>query len=88
VEACIREVEGVNDVHDLHVWSIGSETCALSCHISIADIPPSASERILREVKERLLQDFRVDHTTIQFEHAVCEVAHGCVIPVQEEHRD
>jgi len=87
VETAIREVEGVNDVHDMHVWSIGSETSALSCHISIEDIPPSASERILREVKERLHHDFRIDHTTIQFEHVVCEVAHGCVIPVQEEHR-
>ena len=86
VEACIREVEGVNDVHDLHVWSIGSETSALSCHISIADIPPSVSERILRDVRERLAHDFSISHTTIQFEHAVCEVAHGCVIPVQEEH--
>src|SRR5215470_7917320 len=86
VESAIREIEGVNDVHDLHVWSIGSETSALSCHISIADIPPSASDRILRDVKERLLHDFRIDHTTIQFEHVVCEVAHGCVIPVQEEH--
>ncbi|HUK48009.1 MAG TPA: cation diffusion facilitator family transporter [Terriglobales bacterium] len=82
VEAAIRRIDGVNDVHDLHVWSIGSETSALSCHISIADIPPSASERILRDVKERLHQDFRIDHTTIQFEHVVCEVAHGCVIPV------
>src|SRR4029077_14466659 len=37
VEAAMREIEGVNDVHDLHVWNIGSETRALSCHISIAD---------------------------------------------------
>jgi cobalt-zinc-cadmium efflux system protein len=86
VESAIRKIDGVNDVHDLHVWSIGSETSALSCHISIADIPPSASERILRDVKDRLHHDFRIDHTTIQFEHAVCEVAHGCVIPVQEVH--
>ena len=86
VETAIRAVDGVNDVHDLHVWSIGSETSALSCHISIADIPPSVSERILRDVKERLHHQFRIDHTTIQFEHAVCEVAHGCVIPVGEEH--
>jgi cobalt-zinc-cadmium efflux system protein len=84
IELAIRSIEGVNDVHDLHVWSIGSETHALSCHISIADIPPSVSERILRDVKERLLREFRIDHTTIQFEHAVCEVAHGCVIPVSE----
>jgi cobalt-zinc-cadmium efflux system protein len=84
VAAAICEVEGVNDVHDLHVWNLGSETSALSCHISIADIPPSASERILRDVKERLHHDFRIDHTTIQFENVVCEVAHGCVIPVAE----
>ncbi|MGH9544498.1 MAG: cation diffusion facilitator family transporter [Terriglobales bacterium] len=88
VEAAMRQVDGVNDVHDLHVWSIGSETRALSCHISIADIPPSASERILREVKERLREEFQIAHTTIQFENVVCEVAHGCVIPVSEsEHQ-
>ncbi len=86
VEAAIRCVEGVNDVHDLHVWSIGSETSALSCHISIADIPPSVSERILRDVKERLHDEFHISHTTIQFENEACEVAHGCVIPVSEEH--
>jgi cobalt-zinc-cadmium efflux system protein len=80
----IRRIDGVKDVHDLHVWSIGSETHALSCHIAIDDIPPSASERILRDVKDRLLTDFRIDHTTIQFEHAECEVAHGCIIPVAD----
>jgi cobalt-zinc-cadmium efflux system protein len=84
----IRGVDGVKDVHDLHVWSIGSETHALSCHIAIDDIPPSASERILRDVKERLLLDFRIDHTTIQFEHVECEVAHGCVIPVADSNEE
>jgi cobalt-zinc-cadmium efflux system protein len=88
VEACIRAIEGVNDVHDLHVWSIGSENHALSCHISIADIPLSASERILRDVKDCLLRDFRIDHTTIQFEHVMCEVSHGCVIPVNESEHE
>jgi cobalt-zinc-cadmium efflux system protein len=84
VEIALRAIAGVNDVHDLHVWSIGSETRALSCHIAIADIPPSVSERILRDVKDRLHHEFRIDHTTIQFEHVECEVAHGCVIPVGE----
>jgi cobalt-zinc-cadmium efflux system protein len=39
-------------------------------------------------VKDRLHHSFRIDHTTIQFEHEECEVAHGCVIPVgeSEEH--
>jgi cobalt-zinc-cadmium efflux system protein len=79
-------IEGVIDVHDLHVWSIGSETHALSCHIRIADLRASESESILRAVNERLAHDFHIHHTTIQFEHEVCEVAHGCVIPVSHAH--
>jgi cobalt-zinc-cadmium efflux system protein len=87
VETAIRSIDGVNGVHDLHCWSIGSETRALSCHISIADIPLSMSERILHDVKECLFHEFRISHTTIQFEHVQCEVAHGCVLPVgAEEH--
>jgi cobalt-zinc-cadmium efflux system protein len=83
----VRAIPGVLDVHDLHVWSLGSESHALSCHIQIADIPPSESEVILRRVKEQLAEAFHIFHTTIQFEHAVCDVAHGCVVPVAgEEH--
>src|SRR5450631_1237778 len=85
VATAICAVEGVNDVHDLHIWNIGSESRALSCHISIADIPPSVSERILRDVKARLHEEFHINHTTIQFEHVDCEVAHGCVIPMSEQ---
>lgn len=80
----ISRTEGVLGVHDLHVWSLGADTHALSCHICIADIPPSASDRILREVNERLARLFHINHTTIQFENVVCDVAHGCVIPVGE----
>jgi cobalt-zinc-cadmium efflux system protein len=80
----LGSIEGVEGVHDLHVWSLGSENHALSCHIRIPDIPPSASERILREVNERLRQRFRIHHTTIQFEHAACEVVEGCAAPAVE----
>jgi cobalt-zinc-cadmium efflux system protein len=87
--ASISAVAGVNDVHDVHVWSIGSDTHALSCHISIEDIPPSESETILRSVKQVLAAKFHIHHTTIQFENVVCEVAHGCVIPVGgQSHRE
>ena len=84
VNQAIRGVGGVQDVHDLHIWSIGSDTHALSCHITIEDIPPSASERILRDVKDILRERFRINHTTVQFEHVVCDVAHGCIVPTRD----
>jgi len=83
VEA-ISQTEGVMGVHDLHVWSLGSESHALSCHILIADLPLSASDRILQQVNDRMREMFHILHTTIQFEHVVCEVAHGCVVAVSE----
>src|SRR3954467_14790473 len=77
----IRSRQGVLDVHDLHVWSIGSEVHTLSCHILIADLPLSESDRILRDVKACLADRFHIVHTTIQFEHAGCETEHECVMP-------
>jgi cobalt-zinc-cadmium efflux system protein len=85
VEAAVRAIAGVSDVHDLHVWSIGSENHALSAHVKIADMPTSESDTILREINEKLGLTFGIHHTTIQLEHVVCETAHACVIAVREE---
>ena len=83
IRARLEQIEGVQDVHDLHVWSLGSQTHALASHVTIADIPPSESTRILDEINGVLLRNFHIHHTTIQFEHAECPVAHGCVMPVE-----
>lgn len=85
VESAMRSIAGVSDVHDLHVWSIGSENHALSAHVKIADITASESDTILRAINDRLGREFEIHHTTIQFEHVVCETAHGCVVAVSEE---
>lgn len=88
VELALRDISGVNNVHDLHIWSIGSESHALSCHIAIADIPPSESEAIMRQVQCTLAERFGIVHSTIQFEHVVCDIAHGCIIvPEGDQHR-
>jgi cobalt-zinc-cadmium efflux system protein len=82
VSAVLSKVEGVRHVHDVHVWSIGSDTHALSCHIRIDDITMSESQIILRRVRELLSANYHIEHTTIQMENVDCEVAHGCVIPI------
>jgi cobalt-zinc-cadmium efflux system protein len=71
----LREIDGVIEVHDLHIWSLSSSSHALSCHTVIRDLPPSASDVILREMNQLLAARFRIDHTTVQFEHVTCEHA-------------
>lgn len=85
IRSALRTIEGVEDVHDLHVWSLGAETHALASHVTIADIPPSESTRILEHINSILRVRFQIYHTTIQFEHSECEVAHGCAPPVEVE---
>src|SRR5581483_7317044 len=80
VIAAMRCVDGVIDVHDLHIWSLGSSTHALSCHVMIDDVPPSESRNILARLNE-VLCGFHIHHTTVQFEHQACALSEsGCAM--------
>ena len=84
IRSGMEEVEGVMNVHDLHVWSLGSDSRALACHVTIADIPPSESAGILVKLNHVLQEHFHIGHTTIQFEHIGCKVLDGCVVPMEQ----
>jgi cobalt-zinc-cadmium efflux system protein len=82
VISAMREAPGVLDVHDLHIWSLGSSTHALSCHVMIEDVPLSECDQILQRLNALLSKRFAIEHTTVQFEHVGCAVSErGCVIP-------
>jgi len=69
VAGVMLTVEGVREVHDIHVWSLGSKSHALSCHVRILDMPTSESEIICEQIRRALADRFDIRHTTIQFEH-------------------
>ncbi len=69
VASALLEVPGVREVHDIHIWSLGTQSHALSCHVRILDMPTSESERICQQVREVLASEFAITHSTIQFEH-------------------
>ena len=81
IRSGMEAVDGVVNVHDLHVWCLGSQSRALACHVTIADIPPSESACILTNLNSLLHKQFEIHHTTIQFEHIGCEALDGCVAP-------
>jgi cobalt-zinc-cadmium efflux system protein len=85
IRNAMASVEGVLDVHDLHVWSLGSSSHALASHVTIAEMPMSECGDILAEINCALRDRFHITHTTIQFEITGCETTHGCSAPPELE---
>lgn len=71
----MKSVQGVQAVHDLHVWSIASGMYALSCHVLIDNLPPSDSSPILQSLTSILSEKYQISHSTIQFENDAHEGA-------------
>ena len=85
IRKAMASVAGVLDVHDLHVWSLGSQSHALASHITIAEMPMSECSSILEGINCALRDRFHITHTTIQFETTGCETTHGCSAPPELE---
>ena len=66
VEKAIMENENVENVHDLHVWTITSGMEALSVHIVHKET--SEPTKLLRSIRKQLHDEFDIDHLTIQME--------------------
>ena len=81
VRTALSTVPGVLDVHDLHVWSLGSASHALASHVIIPEMPLSECSSILDAINCALRDRFHITHTTIQFEISGCETTHGCSAP-------
>jgi cobalt-zinc-cadmium efflux system protein len=87
VAAAILRVEGVQEVHDVHVWTLGTDLHALSCHVRIPDMHMEESERVLAAIREVLARDFHITHTTIQFERAGLPAHAGLYMPAPARYR-
>jgi cobalt-zinc-cadmium efflux system protein len=85
VREAMQSVTGVLNVHDLHVWTLGSSSHALASHVTIADMPMSDCGSILEDINQTLRNRFHITHTTIQFETTGCETTHGCSAPPELE---
>jgi cobalt-zinc-cadmium efflux system protein len=62
----LRNMSGVASIHDLHVWSIASETTAMSCHIVLR--PAEDAGRALAAASILMREKYGIEHTTIQIE--------------------
>ena len=65
----MKGVSGVDDVHDLHVWTITSRMYSLTAHVRVGrDISLSETEKIAEGVRDLLDSKYHINHVTLQFE--------------------
>jgi cobalt-zinc-cadmium efflux system protein len=68
----LRKIQGVKEVHHIHLWTITSGINAMSAHVLIDDRLISTSAHILKEIKSLLRNKYKMEHSTIQFECESC----------------
>lgn len=73
VRDAMAAVSGIQAVHDLHVWTIGSGALALSAHILVNDRRVSEATLVLNEVDRLVRERFGISHVTLQFECENCQ---------------
>jgi len=79
----VKNIPGVEDLHDVHIWTITSSIYALSTHIIIQDRMLSRTAEIIAAINRELAQQFNITHTTIQLECEKCEnCAEGLVCQI------
>jgi cobalt-zinc-cadmium efflux system protein len=79
IREAVESVEGVREIHHLHVWNPSPQTIALAAHITVPDQMLSSVDAIAAEIRERLWSRFKIDHPILQFETNGC-AASGLII--------
>jgi cobalt-zinc-cadmium efflux system protein len=77
----LKDIQGVEDLHDIHIWTITSGIYALSAHLQIQDQMVSVSSDVLTNVNQVLSDNFDITHTTIQLECENCPTGLVCNLP-------
>jgi len=80
VARAILTVEQVQEVHDVHIWSLGGEHNALSCHARIPDMHMDRCEEVLCAIRKKVAE-FGIEHSTVQLERAGLPAKSGYVMP-------
>ena len=68
----LEAIDGIKEIHDLHVWNPAAESIALAVHVTVPDQMLGKVDELAQEVRSILSQKFKIDHPTLQFESSTC----------------
>jgi len=72
IQRTLAAIDGIKEIHDLHVWNPAAESIALAVHITVPDQMLGKVDELAQAVRLVLSQKFRIDHPTLQFESNTC----------------
>lgn len=82
----LGQIDGIYGVHHLHIWALGPSSPSLSAHLMVGDVPVKSTAGLLDEVNAMLAHDYRIVHTTIQFEFTMCAPDDPNCVPLRKQH--
>lgn len=86
VTQSLGRIDGIEGIHHLHIWALGPSSPALSCHIMVGDVPVKTTATLLEQINAMLAREYRIAHTTIQFEFAQCAEDDPYCVPFRKHH--
>lgn len=75
IQQTLTSIEGIKEIHDLHVWNPSAESIALAVHITVPDQMLSRVDELAGNIRKILLAEFKIDHPILQFESSSCDDA-------------
>jgi len=72
IQKALESIDGIKEIHDLHVWNSSAENIALAVHITVPDQMLSTVDDLAEKARHMLYEKFRIDHPILQFESNSC----------------
>jgi cobalt-zinc-cadmium efflux system protein len=75
IQTAVEEMDGVENIHHVHIWMVGENDVHLEAHIHVPDMMISKSNMLGDEIEDLLKTKFGINHITLQFECEQCKDA-------------
>ncbi|GMV49576.1 MAG: Cadmium, cobalt and zinc/H(+)-K(+) antiporter [Nitrospirae bacterium] len=72
VAATIESIQGVKNVHDLHIWAVEPRLIMMTTHVQVEGGDQAMTSDLLQTIRHRVATDFGIKHLTIQLETECC----------------
>lgn len=72
IKCAIENVEGVNNVHHIHIWSLTEEDIFFEAHVCVDEMSLQNAEKIKMKIKNILKYNYSIEHSTLEFESNEC----------------